>query len=280
MDQGRETVQRLCRYYQQYSEFWGTLDVDHGCYDVILNRIAVLKDHQGDFQWLYEKLEDQRSRMVLTGILYNWLTFNLDCLRRIKEANYTDYFDLDLVECDEREVMVDLGAWTGDSALNYINTFGRYKKIYCYEIDDSSVEKMKKNLGEYPNIEFRNKGVGNQKGVKYMEGTAESTINRIVDFPTGKRIETVRLDDDIEEKITLIKMDIEGFEQNALEGSIRHIQEDSPKLLISVYHNNEDIYKIPRMIFEMNPNYKLYLRSNGTQWGPAEIVLLAIPTER
>lgn len=280
MDQGSETIQHLCVYYQNFSDFWGTLDVDHNRYDVILNRVAVLKDHQGDFQWLYDQLGDQRSRMVLTGILYNWLTFDLDCLRRIKEANYTDYFDLDLVECDEQEVMVDLGAWTGDSTLNYINTYGKYKRIYCYEIDESSIEKMKKNLGEYPDIEFRNKGVGNVKEVRYMEGSSESTINRIVDYPTEKRIEMVRLDDDIEEKVTLIKMDIEGFEQNALVGCTRHIQEDNPKLLISVYHNNEDIYKIPRMIFEMNPNYNFYLRSNGTQWGPAEIVLLAIPTER
>ena len=77
-------------------------------------------------------------------------------------------------------------------------------------------------------------------------------------------------------RVTFIKMDIEGAEQDALRGSIRHIQEESPKLLVSVYHNNEDIWKIPRMITDMDSDYQLYLRSNGKQWGPAEIVLLAI----
>ena len=86
----------------------------------------------------------------------------------------------------------------------------------------------------------------------------------------------VALDDDIDEKITLLKMDIEGAEQAALSGSIRHIQEEKPKLLISVYHNNEDIWKIPRMIIDMVPEYQLYLRSNGGQWGPSEIILFAI----
>ena len=71
-------------------------------------------------------------------------------------------------------------------------------------------------------------------------------------------------------------MDIEGAEQDALLGAARHIREEKPKLLISVYHNNEDIWKIPRMIKDMAVDYQLYLRSNGSQWGPAEILLIAV----
>ena len=72
-----------------------------------------------------------------------------------------------------------------------------------------------------------------------------------------------------------IKMDIEGAEKDALKGCARHIREEHPKLLISVYHNNEDIWRIPRMIHEMDDSYRFYLRSNGNQWGPSEIVLFA-----
>ncbi len=93
---------------------------------------------------------------------------------------------------------------------------------------------------------------------------------------TGREIEIVSIDEDISEKVTLIKMDIEGAEQEALLGCKRHIQEESPKLLISVYHNNEDIWKIPRMVDEMKQDYHFYLRSNGNQEGPAEIVLFAL----
>ena len=124
---------------------------------------------------------------------------------------------------------------------------------------------------------YCNKGAGAENCKKYFVKSADTSSNRIVDRPTEKEVEIVRLDDDIQEKVTMIKMDIEGSEQKALAGCIRHIQEESPKLLICVYHNNEDIYRIPQMIMEMNPRYRLYLRSNGMQWGPAEIVLLAIP---
>lgn len=267
---------RLCGYYQMYKEMWGALDIDGGEYELISNRVSVLKEHREDFIWLYDRLGDWRSRRVLVSMLYNWITFDMDYIHGMKEANFTDYFDLDLVKCDDKEVVADLGAWVGDSVLNYINTYGSYQKIYCYEIDEINMELAKRNLEGYPDIEFRRKGVGSGSGRMYIQGYLDLSCNKVVETDTGREIEIVSIDEDISEKVTLIKMDIEGAEQEALLGCKRHIQEESPKLLISVYHNNEDIWKIPRMIDEMKPDYRLYLRSNGDQLGPAEIVLFAV----
>ena len=86
----------------------------------------------------------------------------------------------------------------------------------------------------------------------------------------------VTLDEDIGEKLTMIKADIEGFEQEALLGAINHIKNDHPKLLISVYHKNEDLWKIPKMIKEIDPAYKFYLRYHGGNVYPTEITLIAI----
>lgn len=271
-----EVIDKLCAYYQGLEDMWGTLDIANERYDVITNRVTALKQHREDFIWLYGRLGDWRSKIVLAGMLYNWITFDLDYIHSMKEANFTDYFDLDLLQCDEEDVVVDLGAWTGDSMQNYIHTYSKYKKIYCYEIDKCSIDVAKKNLAEFSNIEFRNKGVGNRAGKMYLDGKPLSSCNKVVSVDTGNEIEVVSLDDDLMEKVTLIKMDIEGAEQAALSGCRRHIKEEMPKLLISVYHNNEDIWKIPRMVEEMNPNYRFYLRSNGRQWGPAEIVFFAL----
>ncbi len=71
-------------------------------------------------------------------------------------------------------------------------------------------------------------------------------------------------------------MDIEGYEQKALLGAEQHIKNEHPKLLISVYHNHEDLWKIPMMIKNMDDNYKLYLRYYGNNVFPTEIVLMAI----
>lgn len=275
-EQGDIMQRKLCAYYQRYSEMWGTLDIGNDQYDVIINRVTALIEHREDFIWLYDRLEDWRSRQVLISMLYNWITFDISYIHGMKEANFADYFDLDLVECNEDEVVVDLGAWVGDSASKFISTYGNYRKIYCYEIDEINMRMAKANLEKYPDIEFRQKGVGSASDRKYIQGYLDLSCNRVVENDTGREIEIVSIDDDISERITLIKMDIEGAEQEALLGCKRHIQEEAPKLLISVYHNNEDIWKVPRMIDEMKPEYRFYLRSNGDQEGPAEIVLFAI----
>lgn len=90
------------------------------------------------------------------------------------------------------------------------------------------------------------------------------------------KIKATSLDNDISEQITMIKMDIEGEEINALKGARNHIEIDKPKLMISVYHNYEDLVRIPKLIDELNPNYHFYLRFYGTNIFPTEIVLFAV----
>lgn len=61
-------------------------------------------------------------------------------------------------------------------------------------------------------------------------------------------------------RITYIKMDIEGAEYQALMGAADVIQRDMPTLMISVYHKQDDLIKIPLLIKSLNYRYKLYLR--------------------
>ena len=59
---------------------------------------------------------------------------------------------------------------------------------------------------------------------------------------------------------TLIKMDVEGFEREAIWGAEHTIEHYTPKLMVSLYHRNEDIFELPLLIKRLNPNYKLYVR--------------------
>ncbi len=270
-------IRLINQFYQNHSYFWGTLDIEKERYDVIYDRVNVLKKHREDFVWLYNKLGDYRSKLVLVNTLYNWISFEPNYIRQMHEQNYKDYYDLDLLQCDENEVMVDIGAYTGDSALDYINTYRKYRKIYCYEITPETVDIMRVNLQDYEHIEIINKGVGAAADKMYLQKCAQDTSTNGLRQQEGEiEIEVTTLDEDIKEPVTLIKMDIEGAEQSALQGCVRHIKEERPKLLICVYHNNRDIFEIPRMIDNMRGDYKFYLRSNGMQWAPAEIVLFAL----
>lgn len=258
--------------------YWGRLKRYENDYEELYNRAISLKNHVDDYITLYNSLCDYRSKKLLYSILSNWYQFDFNSIEESFEKNFSHYFDLDIVKCDKNEVVVDAGAFIGDTVIDYINNYGiqNYKKIYCYDITQSNIEALKINLKNYPNIICYNKALSNNQEPLYISQNSISTSANMVTQNGSEKIESSTLDIDIKEPITLIKMDIEGYEKKALEGSKNHIINEKPKLLISVYHNHEDLWKIPKIIREYNKDYKFYLRCYGTRIFPTEIVLIAI----
>lgn len=272
-----ETKNSCMNFFNQFS-YWGNLNIKDNVYQEIELKAMELHQHIDDFVWLYQHLEDYRSKRLLYAILNNWYQYDFLETARTKECLFDEYFDLDVIKCNNDEVIVDLGAYTGDSILSYIKNYGEdcYKKIYCYEITPETFEILKKNLLPFPNIECRLKGVGDRYEKMDVENNSASVSANTLKTHDDGKIEVTTLDKDIEDSITLIKADIEGFEQKALKGARNHIKNEHPKLLISVYHRNEDLWKIPKMIYEMSKDYKFYLRFNSSPIYPTEITLLAI----
>ena len=126
--------------------YWGKLSYENKEFEELEKRAEVLKDHGNDFASLYNKLEDYRSKQVLYGILNYWYNNDFSNLDIARENNFRQYFDLDLIKTNSEEVFVDVGAYTGDTILSYINYFGKYKKIYGYEITEDSIKIMQNNL--------------------------------------------------------------------------------------------------------------------------------------
>jgi hypothetical protein len=69
-----------------------------------------------------------------------------------------------------------------------------------------------------------------------------------------------RIDDIVDDKPTIIKMDIEGFELPALKGAAATIRDARPKLLVSAYHRSTDLLEIPNYIDSIAPDYRIGLR--------------------
>lgn len=170
------------------------------------------------------------------------------------------YFDM--FEPGEKEVFVDAGAYNGDTIDNFLTWVGNGEyKIYAIEPLKDMCDEIKDK--KIPNVEILNCAAWNKKAkvsfVSNMRGSAvgkEDTESML----WGRKIDEIVGGD----RVSLIKMDIEGAELKALEGARETILKYLPRLAISIYHKYEDIYEIGSYILGLNPNYKLYIRHYTT----------------
>jgi hypothetical protein len=79
---------------------------------------------------------------------------------------------------------------------------------------------------------------------------------------------------------TLIKMDIEGAEMDALQGARQFIRIHRPALALSAYHTPAHLWEIPLWVaqfaIENGLHYTYYLRSHA--YNCFETVFYAVPT--
>lgn len=273
-----ENTQRsMERFFAKYN-YWGELKIDEGYFKVLFNKAEVFKKYVDEYAVLYESLKDYKSKYVLFSIVNDFYNFDFVNLKNATEYCFKHYFDLNLIPKLKENVFVDVGAYVGDTVLDYVESYGKdsFQKIYCYEICQENIDKMKINLKNFDIIEIKRKAVSDKKGKLKFDLDNDISSNHI--SPGGKiEVEGIALDEDVKEKISMVKMDIEGSEMKALAGMKEHIKNDTPILLISVYHNNTDLVEIPKYIRSLNGNYDYYLRYYGGCVYATEIVLFALP---
>ena len=107
---------------------------------------------------------------------------------------------------------------------------------------------------------------------------ANSFIRQANDFSVIKKVPVRRLDIILEElgvtRVDFIKMDIEGSERFALQGSKETLQRYGPHLAICSYHLPDDSSAIPEAIEKIRPEYRvtrrdfIQLHGGGYEVGP------------
>lgn len=231
-----------------------------------------------EFQYVYDVLEDEKSRDVLVALLNYKITHNLSYLEG--KADDIPYFDDELVRLDDKCVFIDAGAFIGDTVRDFIDyTKGEYGQVVCFEPNKENALELNKFIKKTnaPNIEIYEVGLSDKKQSLYFSGSSEG--GRI--SKEGISIECDTIDNlcyDSVSKVDIIKMDIEGSEYYALLGAKKIIQRDKPILAICVYHKEDDYYKLTRLIKEINPDYKLYFRQY--ELSGEETVCIAVNADR
>ena len=270
-------TQKSIQNFLNELNYWGTLDIDNNDYTEMYEKAKSLKEHIDDYVWLFNKLNDYSSKKLLFAILSNWYQYDFKNLSDSMHKMFLHYFDLDLIPSFENKVFVDVGSYIGDTVQDFVDSYKNYKRIYCYEMTSESMATVKNALSKFDDVVYLNKAVSNNNRVGYFTTELiDASTNKLVSNGNVE-VEIVSLDNDISESVGMIKMDIEGEEYNALLGCKNHIVNDKPILMISVYHNNVDLWRIPKLIDEFNSEYNFYLRNYGNNVFPTEIVLIAVP---
>ncbi|MCI9623119.1 MAG: FkbM family methyltransferase [Lachnospiraceae bacterium] len=169
------------------------------------------------------------------------------------------YFDI--FSAGENEVFVDGGGFNGDTFFDFVTwTKGEYKKIYVFEPNAEMAQEIKKRIKneKISGVELYQNALWNKKeSLSFLESGAGSCI-----LNTGTATtEGVSLDEIVkDEKVSYIKMDVEGSELKALQGAKETIKNNKPKLAICIYHKPEDILDLLTYILELVPEYKLSIR--------------------
>lgn len=211
-----------------------------------------------------EICEDDKSKKIYKYLTDAWWKNDLqdDYFQKVYSQN--QYFDREIVDFSDKELFVDVGAYTGDTAEKFlISTNHSFEKMYLFELDQEIFSKLQNNVKKYSSdkIICYPYGLGKENGiVEYYSGDSNSSITD--DRGEKNIIGEIRKLDDIlkEQKVTFIKMDIEGAETDALIGAQKIIKSQKPKLAICIYHSPEDMLNIPCLIKKMVPDYKVYIR--------------------
>ena len=229
-------------------------------------------ENQYRVEAIIKKLADDKSREVY-----------LSSIKYIQTRKFTDipeflgddeHYYLDKLIFSNDEVYIDCGLGNVNTRFDTLDRFishcPEYRLIIAFEpnITDFNIATVK--YKNHPKIKIFNAGVFNYNGeIAFYEdeiSTISSTVLRSdEDIKVGNEknkytINVMTIDSLDLEKVTFIKMDIEGSEYEALEGAKNTILRDKPKLAISIYHSNEDMIRIAEFISELLPEYKLFIR--------------------
>lgn len=232
-------------------------------------------ENKEQYKRVYTLLADTKSKELFTRVLNFKISFDYTFMEGFSNDHKGQYFDKEILPPLKNIRFVDGGGYVGDTASEVIENYPDFAKIYLIEPIEENIRIAKRELAEYKNIEFISSGISNKKAkLLFNEEKSFSTI-----YGKGTQsVEVDTIDNLICEPIDYIKLDIEGAEQEAIEGARETIKAYRPILAICVYHKAQDWHKIPLKILSIESSYKIYFRHYME--GIFESVIYFIPPDK
>jgi FkbM family methyltransferase len=228
----------------------------------------------------FELMSDDDSRQEYLNQLRFRLFGDFGCLR--KPVAGSIYFQRSLFASTGRDVFVDCGAFDGDSIDLFLQeSDGHFDKVFAFEPDPENFSKLSSKIGQY------SEAIRHRINLyEAANGASDTRLKMAIGVGPSSQvgqgnyeIQSCSLDSALRGmSVTIIKMDIEGSEIAALNGAKELIKANRPVLAISAYHRQSDLWNLPLLMHELNPDYSIFLRPHMLEgW---DLVCYAIPSDR
>lgn len=232
-----------------------------------------------DFLLLANRFSDDHSRATLYANLLFRITYDrshmLATWANPIEEYFSSYAAPSTFSLGTKEHYCDCGAFQGPIVSKFLGATGyRYESITAFEPDRANFDVLQR-IAPLPLANFRpiNKAVSSRRQtLRFME---TGTVSSYVSAAGTVNVQTTKLDDELE-KLTFLKMDVEGFEAKTLQGASRLLRSQRPRVAACVYHYAHDLLDVMDRFDENVSDYHFRLRQhNGSYY--YDLVLYASP---
>ncbi len=173
------------------------------------------------------------------------------------------------------DIVFDCGSCVGDMSLLYAALVGASGRVFAFDPVPLHHRYLERQLAANPSLHGRVVSVSSAVGDSTCDPPQVQELGRQQAIHAGFRADSrtrfIRLDDFITawglDHVDLVKMDIEGSEPAALRGAADLIRRHRPRLVISAYHDRGHLIELPRLIRELEPNYRFgFAQHSPVHW--------------
>lgn len=226
-----------------------------------------------------ERLADQESRDILLRMAAFRLGLDLPFASFCSEEK--QYFnEITLHSLSKKPITyVDCGAYTGDTFSDLVSQPDIHcTQAFLLEPDPGNFDTLTGNIRvRHPQAICLPLAAADKYSIlTFSSGQGEGGQ---IGVHGDIHIAAVALDQMLPQiQVDLIKLDVEGAEAQVLDGARRTIERCRPVLTMSLYHNPQDPWALPELLFELCPDYAFYIRQH--YFNSFESVLYAVPRSR
>jgi FkbM family methyltransferase len=271
------------RFLHWFLKRWAKIDlvngVERGLYTSTIARVKGEERAKVECNGRTYLLRDFRSQG------YDFQLLGYDWFLGVHDIQYNQY-EHGAVTLAPDDVIIDAGAFIGDTAVFFHHKLGGRCQIHSFELLDENlallVHNLERNGVREEQVVLNKLALTDETGgeIVIAKGQSQGSTSIFGTNAQGDRIETITLDDYVVRmgltRVDYIKMDIEGAEVPALLGARETIQHFRPRLAICLYHKWDDAFTIPQAIHATGVAYDFAFKwvQLADGW---EAVLLASP---